>query len=229
MSKRFLYFLLLAVVVLSAAGGVFAQDSTIELSISGVNGADALQWLNDMVVPAFEQKMADEGKDVSVTVIPFSGTGEDLRQQYALDLGVGQGADVLSFDGFWIPEFADGGLVKPLTEIVGPQVMDWEGWSVIPEGLQQILGYNGQALRYPLRHRRTRNLVPQRPVRAGRSAERLAADELAGMARRRPHHQGKAAGRYADSVERRYGDGRSHHHAGLLHGAARRRQPRLRF
>ncbi len=149
MSKRFLYFLLLAVVVLSAAGGVFAQDNAIELSISGVQGDDALKWLNEMVVPAFEQKMTDEGKNVTVTVIPFSGTGEDLRQQYALDLGVGQGADVLSFDGFWIPEFADGGLVKPLTEIVGPQVMDWEGWSVIPAGLQQILGYNGQIYGIP--------------------------------------------------------------------------------
>ncbi len=68
-----------------------------------------MQWLNESVKPAFEQKMADEGKTVTVTVIPVSGTGDDLRQQYALDLGVGQGADILSFDGFWIPEFADGG------------------------------------------------------------------------------------------------------------------------
>ena len=27
--------------------------------------------------------------------------------------------------------------------MAGPQVLDWEGWSVIPPGLQQILGYNG--------------------------------------------------------------------------------------
>ena len=74
---------------------------------------------------------------------PFTGTGEDLRQQYALDLGVGQGADILSFDGFWLPEFVDGGLLKPLTEVVGPEVLDWDGWSAIPEGLQQIMGYNG--------------------------------------------------------------------------------------
>lgn len=149
MSKRFLHLVLFAVLVLSVAGGALAQDSAIELTISGVNGADAQQWLNEMVIPAFEQKMADEGKNVTVTLIPFSGTGEDLRQQYALDLGVGQGADVLSFDGFWIPEFADGGLIKPLTEIAGQEVLDWEGWSVIPAGLQQILGYNGELYGIP--------------------------------------------------------------------------------
>lgn len=150
MSKRFVSILLFAVVVLSAAGGVLAQDSAIELTISGVQGNDTVQWLNEMVIPAFEQKMADEGKNVTVaTVVPFSGSGEDVRQQYALDLGVGQGSDILSFDGFWIPEFADGGLIKPLTEVVGSGVLDWEGWSVIPEGLQQILGYNGELYGIP--------------------------------------------------------------------------------
>jgi multiple sugar transport system substrate-binding protein len=143
MLKRSLYFLLL-VCLMALAGGIQAQDSAIELTISGVNGADTQQWINDFVKPAFEQQMADAGKNVTVTVIPFTGTGEDLRQQYALDLGVGQGADILSFDGFWIPEFADAGLIKPLTEVAGSQVLDWEGWQAIPAGLQQILGYNSE-------------------------------------------------------------------------------------
>ena len=147
--KRSLYLLFPLALIISVTGSALAQDSAIEVTISGVNGADALQWLNESVKPAFEQKMADEGKTLTVTVIPFSGTGDDLRQQYALDLGVGQGADILSFDGFWIPEFADGGLVKPLTEVVGPEALDWEGWSVIPPGLQQILGYDGQIYGIP--------------------------------------------------------------------------------
>ncbi len=142
MLKRSLYILLLGC-LMALAGGIQAQDSAIELTISGVNGADTQQWITDYVKPAFEQQMADAGKNVTVTLIPFTGTGEDLRQQYALDLGVGQGADILSFDGFWIPEFADAGLIKPLTEVAGSQVLDWEGWNAIPTGLQQILGYNG--------------------------------------------------------------------------------------
>ncbi|NOG48479.1 MAG: extracellular solute-binding protein [Chloroflexi bacterium] len=55
-----------------------------------------------------------------------------------LDLGVGGGSDILAFDGFWLPEFVEGGLLKPLTEIVGDSALDWDGWSVIPEGIQAI-------------------------------------------------------------------------------------------
>ena len=62
MLKRSLYFLLL-VCLMALAGGIQAQDSAIELTISGVNGADTQQWLNDNVKPAFEQMMADRGQE----------------------------------------------------------------------------------------------------------------------------------------------------------------------
>src|SRR5690606_28570303 len=115
------------VMVMFAFGPIAnAQDDEIVLTISGVSG-DELTWLNDYVKPTFEQRMADEGKNVTVEVVEFVGQGEDLRQQYVLDLSVGEGADIMAFDGFWLPEFIEGGLLAPLTEVVGPEALEWEG------------------------------------------------------------------------------------------------------
>lgn len=136
-------FVMIVFILLLAVGGAMAQDDAIELTIGGVNGAE-LQWLNEYVKPTFEAQMAEAGKNVIVTPIEFLGSGEDLRQQYVLDLGVGSGPDVLGFDGFWLPEFVEGGLLQPLTEVVGPEALEWEGWEVIPEGIQNILSFNDE-------------------------------------------------------------------------------------
>jgi multiple sugar transport system substrate-binding protein len=128
--------------VFSMSFSALAQDA-IELSISGVSG-DELRWLNEYVKPTFEARMAEAGTPVVVNVIEFTGSGEDLRQQYVLDLGVNAGADLMAFDGFWLPEFVEGGLLKPVTELVGEEALAWEGWQYIPQDLQSILGYNGE-------------------------------------------------------------------------------------
>jgi len=148
MKSKLHYLLMLTcllVFVLSSA--TYAQEA-VEIKIGGVSGVE-VRWLNEMVKPGFEAMMAEAGTPVTVTVVEFSGSGEDLRQQYVLDLGAGTGADVMSFDGFWLPEFAEGGLLKPLTEVVGERVLEWEGWSVIPEGIQAIMSYNGQLFGIP--------------------------------------------------------------------------------
>ncbi|NWG76171.1 MAG: extracellular solute-binding protein, partial [Rubrivivax sp.] len=59
-------------------------------------------------------------------------------------LGVGSGYDVFGFDGFWVPEFVSAGLLKPLDEVAGAAVNDWEGWTHITPGIQAILGYQGK-------------------------------------------------------------------------------------
>jgi multiple sugar transport system substrate-binding protein len=79
-----------------------------------------------------------------VDFIEFGGTDEALKEGYALDLSVGQGADILGFDGFWLPEFEEGGLIKPMEDIVGPALWNWEGWDHIPPGMREILGYQGE-------------------------------------------------------------------------------------
>ncbi|GIK28327.1 MAG: extracellular solute-binding protein [Chloroflexi bacterium] len=145
--SKYLRLLLVFVVVVALFGVVHAQDP-VEISIAGSSGVE-FQWLQESVKPAFEAMMAEAGTPVTVNVLEFSGAGEDLRQQFVLDLGVGGGSDILAFDGFWLPEFVEGGLLKPLTEIVGDSALDWDGWSVIPEGIQAIMSFDGQLFGIP--------------------------------------------------------------------------------
>ncbi|MEM2249652.1 MAG: extracellular solute-binding protein [Candidatus Bathyarchaeia archaeon] len=150
--RRLWLIVLLGIVFGWSSAGV---GESIKLTVTaravrgGVNSA-LVQWLEDMVFPAFIQWMKEQGKDVQVEFIQFGGSDEALKQQYALDLKVGKGADILGFDGFWIPEFDAAGLVKPLDEIVGLQVWDWEGWAYIPQGMREILGYKGKVYGLPL-------------------------------------------------------------------------------
>jgi multiple sugar transport system substrate-binding protein len=109
----------------------------------GVN-ANTVTWFKTYLAPKFAEKMKAEGKNVTVNLVEFGGSDEALKEQYALDLKVGKGYDVFAFDGFWVPEFVAAGLLKPLDEVAGPEVLQWEGWGHISPGLQQILGYQGK-------------------------------------------------------------------------------------
>ncbi len=144
MLKRSLYILIFALLTVLVTGGVLAQDEPIELTVGGLTAGVEVDWINQVVKPAFEELMAAEGVNVTVSVIEAVGTAEEIRQQYVLDLGVGEGTDIMSFDGFWLPEFVEGGLIQPLTEVVGEEALEWEGWDVTPEGLQSILGFGGE-------------------------------------------------------------------------------------
>jgi multiple sugar transport system substrate-binding protein len=141
--------MLIAMLVGTINISAFAQGDEIKLTLTcrcvtdGVNAAQ-VTWLKDFVIPNFEESMAAEGKNVSVELVEFGGSDEELRQQYALDLGAGSGYDVMGFDGFWVPEFVDAELLKPLNQIAGDAVNDWEGWDHISPGIQAILGYAGE-------------------------------------------------------------------------------------
>ncbi len=150
MSRKALLIALILIAMLAGTvnASVLAQDE-IKLTITcrcvtdGVN-AQLVTWLNDYVFPNFEEAMAAEGKNVSVELVEFGGSDEELKQQYALDLGAGGGYDVFAFDGFWVPEFVDAELLKPLAEVAGDAVNEWEGWDHISPGIQAILGYQGE-------------------------------------------------------------------------------------
>lgn len=124
---------------------VYATDLTITCRcvVGGVNSADA-SWIEQTIVPAFTKKMKDEGKDVTLTLKQFPGGDDQATQQAALDFSTGGGADVSGFDGFLIPSFAEGGLLKPLDEIAGKAVDDWEGWKHISEGSKALMSYKGK-------------------------------------------------------------------------------------
>jgi len=117
--------------------------------VIGGNGASTAKWIIDYVIPKFQDEMKAQGKDVTIDLVQFGGSDEELKARYALDLKAGSGSDVLAFDGFWTPEFASAGLIKPLEAIVGPSFKDWEGWSHIPLPIQQLLTYQDQVYGIP--------------------------------------------------------------------------------
>ena len=141
MRHKILMLLSIFILVFAVTGSATAQDS-VELTITGTGTGAGFDWLSTIVKPLCEAQLAEDG--MNVTVNPVEWVGDDFRQQVVLDLGVGGGGDILNVDGFWIPEFVEAGLVQPLTEIAGEEVLDWEGWSQIPEGLQAILGFESQ-------------------------------------------------------------------------------------
>ena len=122
------------------AAPAFSQTLTLTCRCvaDGVN-SQMVQWIRDDVIPTFEETHPG----VTVELAEFGGSDEQLKEQYALDLSVGAGADVLAFDGFWVPEFVESGSLKPLSE-VSAAAADWEGWSHIPEGLQALMSFDGQ-------------------------------------------------------------------------------------
>ena len=124
------------------SGALVSAQDAVEITITGTATGGSYTWLTDIVKPYCEEQLAAEGTPVTIT--PVEWVGDDYRQQVVLDLGVGQGGDILNVDGFWIPEFVEAGLVQPLTSVAGDEIMDWEGWEQIPDGLQAILGFEGE-------------------------------------------------------------------------------------
>ena len=146
MHSNMLKWLGAGLMVVLFAAPAFAQNTVTVICQcveDGVN-AEMVQWLTEDVFPAFQEHMQEQGQEVNVELTQFGGSAEALEQQFALDLSVGQGADVLAFDGFWVPEFVEAGYLEPLDQIAGEQVWEWEGWDHIPEGLRGLLGFEGE-------------------------------------------------------------------------------------
>ncbi len=133
------------VVVLGINFRALAADP---VTITIAAGGNELKWITETIKPAFEKQMTDAGTPVTINPLDNSNI-TDAKQQLALDLNAGQGADIFSFDGFWLAEFVDGGLLKPLEEVVGPEYADWEGWSQMPESIKTILSYDGKIFGVP--------------------------------------------------------------------------------
>jgi len=130
-----------------------AEEITLNIicrCVAGGVNANTVKWLTESVIPKFEAQMRQQGQPVDVNLVSFGGSDEELKQQYALDLSVGQGSDVMAFDGFWVPEFVSGGLLKPLNVVAGPSVDEWEGWSHIPDNIQALLSYQGERYGIPV-------------------------------------------------------------------------------
>ncbi|HEV7306123.1 extracellular solute-binding protein [Ensifer sp.] len=145
MRTRFHSLLLGAAAAIAIAAPVSATELNITCRcvIGGVNSGMA-EWIENKVIPAFTEKMKAEGKDVTVKLTQFGGEDEQLTQQLALDFSTGAGPDVSGFDGFLIPSFVQGNLLKSLEEVAGPDAAKWDGWQHISDGTKALMSYQGK-------------------------------------------------------------------------------------
>jgi multiple sugar transport system substrate-binding protein len=120
-----------------------------ENAVRGGKNASTAEWIIDYVIPTFQQRMAEQGRQVTVEFIESGIDDEDYKARLALDLSVGQGADILGFDSFWLSEFVVAGYLKPLDEVVGADVDGWEGWAQIPDAVSGSLALDGQRYGVP--------------------------------------------------------------------------------
>jgi multiple sugar transport system substrate-binding protein len=102
------------------------------------------------VIPNFQKMMADQGKQVTVQYVGTGADDEDVKTQLALDLRTGAGPDVFTPDGPWVGEFAQAGFLKPLDQVVGSEVNDWDGWSQIPKPVTGIVEFEGKRYGIPV-------------------------------------------------------------------------------
>lgn len=131
-----------------AESGPVTLTITANAITGGKNAAEA-DWITDWVIPQFEDAMKDDGKDVTVEFEPQGVDDENYKTKVALDLQSGEGADVIGMDGIWVGEFAEAGYIKPLSDVAGDAVDDWDGWDQIPEAVQAALSFDDERYGVP--------------------------------------------------------------------------------
>ncbi|MCF6476011.1 extracellular solute-binding protein [Nonomuraea sp. MG754425] len=114
-------------------------------SIEGGKNSETAQWIKQWVIPEFEKTHPD----VKVLFQQSGVDDEQYKTKVALDLKSRTGADVIDLDGIWVGEFAQAGYIKPLTDVGGATVGQWEGWAQIPEAVQGLGIFDGKKYGLP--------------------------------------------------------------------------------
>ena len=119
-----------------------AKDVTLTITSNSVAGGKndlGARWVTDWVIPEFTKAQKDKGVNVTVK---YDGTGvddADYKAKIALDFNTDIGGDVVEIDGIWLGEFAQGGQVRPLDDVVGKDKIDaWDGWEQIPDAVEAL-------------------------------------------------------------------------------------------
>ena len=138
----------------SSSANPTAQPKDVTLVVTandihgGKNGAEA-DWISGTLIPDYVKFEAAKGVTAHVT---FRANGVDdsaYKTKLALDLQSGTGDDVFAMDGIWVGEFADAGYIKPLANVAGQPVNDWDGWHQITDNVQALGEYQSQRYGVP--------------------------------------------------------------------------------
>ncbi|TMR88215.1 extracellular solute-binding protein [Nonomuraea basaltis] len=143
----------IAVLALTSCGtgsGTESSGGSVTLtiaanSIPGGKNSESANWIKQWVIPEFEKTH----QNVKVLFQPSGVDDEQYKTKIALDLKSKAGADVIDLDGIWVGEFAQAGYIKPLTEVGGAAVEQWEGWSQIPQAVQGLGIFDGKKYGLP--------------------------------------------------------------------------------
>ncbi|SEH01920.1 multiple sugar transport system substrate-binding protein [Nonomuraea solani] len=114
-------------------------------SIEGGKNSESAQWIKQWLIPEFEKTH----QNVKVLFQPSGVDDEQYKTKIALDLKARTGADVIDVDGIWVGEFAQAGYLKPLNEVGGATVEQWEGWAQIPQAVQGLGIFDGKKYGLP--------------------------------------------------------------------------------
>lgn len=131
-----------------------AKDVSLTITANAVAGGKndlTATWVTDWVIPEFTKQQKAKGVNVTVK---YDGTGvddADYKAKIALDFGTDIGGDVVEVDGIWLGEFAQGGQIKPLDDVVGKDKVDgWDGWGQIPDAVQAVGAYEDKRYGIPV-------------------------------------------------------------------------------
>jgi len=119
-----------------------AKDVTLTITSNSVEGGKnelGAKWVNDWVIPEFTKQQKDKGVNVTVKHDGVGVDDADYKAKVALDFGTDIGGDVVEIDGIWLGEFAQGGQVRPLDDVVGKDEVDaWDGWDQIDDSVEAL-------------------------------------------------------------------------------------------
>ncbi|MFC5828585.1 extracellular solute-binding protein [Nonomuraea insulae] len=129
----------------TSSGGGSTSLTIAANSIEGGKNSESAQWIKQWVIPEFEKTHPG----VKVLFRPSGVDDEQYKTKIALDLKSRTGADVIDLDGIWVGEFAQAGYLKPLADIGGATVGQWEGWAQIPQAVQGLGIFDGKKYGLP--------------------------------------------------------------------------------
>lgn len=131
-----------------------AKDITLTItsnSVAGGKSALGAKWITDWVIPKFIEAQKAKGVNAAVKFDGIGSDDKDYKTKIALDFNTGTGGDVIELDGIWLGEFAQGGQVKALDELVGKDKVDpWDGWGQIPDAVEALGNFDGKRYGVPI-------------------------------------------------------------------------------
>ncbi|HEX2131300.1 MAG TPA: extracellular solute-binding protein [Actinophytocola sp.] len=131
-----------------------AKNVTLTITSNSVAGGKNelnATWIEEWVIPEFTKLQRDKGVDVTIEHDGVGVDDADYKAKVALDFGSDIGGDIVEIDGIWLGEFAQGGQVRPLGEVVGGDEADaWDGWDQIPDAVEALGEFEGERYGIPV-------------------------------------------------------------------------------